>query len=73
MGILTLAALFGGILKLEQEIENGRIMGKLTSKQKSDLFKFIAQANDVEYGLTKVSPLIAELNETMESIKELLC
>lgn len=73
VGILTLASLFGGILKLEQEIENGRIMGKLTSKQKSDLFKFIAQANDVEYGLTKVSPLIAELNETMESIKELLC
>ena len=30
MGILTLASLFGGILKLEQEIENGRIMGKLT-------------------------------------------
>lgn len=73
MGILTLASLFGGILKLEQEIENGRIMGKLTSKQKSDLFKFIEQANDVECGLTKVSSLITELNETMKSIKELLC
>lgn len=48
-------------------------MGKLTSKQKSDLFKFIEQANDVECGLTKVSSLITELNETMKSIKELLC
>ena len=63
LGILALCQLVGGFNKAIEQVEQARVMGKLTSKQAYDFRKALIQANEADGQLTVTSPLIEELNK----------
>lgn len=71
-GVLTLVALMGGLLKIEQQINDNKKMRKLTSKQAHDILNYLESLNNAKSGIVTINPLISELNETIESISSIL-
>ena len=65
-GILAACQRVGGVNKALEQVEQARVMGKLTSKQAYDQRKAIIQANEADVQLTVTSPLIEELNNKID-------
>ena len=62
----------GGLLKIEQQINDNKKMRKLTSKQAHDILNYLESLNNAKSGIVTINPLISELNETIESISSIL-
>ena len=56
----------GGVNKAIEQVEQARVMGKLTSKQSFDFRKALIQANEANGRLIVISPLIEELNKKID-------
>ena len=65
-GILAACQQVGGFNKAIEQVEQARVMGKLTSKQAYDFRKALIQANEADGQLTVTSPLIEELNNKID-------
>lgn len=66
LGLLAACQQVGGVNKAIEQVEQARVMGKLTSKQSFDFRKALIQANEVNGRLTVISPLIEELNKKID-------
>lgn len=66
LGTLAACQKVGGLNKAIEQVEQARMMGKLTSKQAYDIRKALVQANETDVQLTVTSPLIEELNNKID-------